>query len=336
MPVLQARAGRDQDGPGPGRDDRSAGKLQPLLRLHAHLGIHRPGRCGRTIAVLVESGGQSRCVLVDHLLGKQEVVIKSLGETFCRNSHVAGAAILRDGHVALILDPQRWCVWIAPRWRPPREIMRTAAAERAACRYLSHLIQDRCGIQMQQGKEGLIKARLGKRMRQHGLTSLPDYCDFLREQEDEEELARVVDALTIHFTNFLREKEHFQFMVEEALPALRQRQEQRFHAWSAASSSGEEAYSIGIYLAERSAATPGWDWRVSASDVSGRMLEKARLGVYTEERVRTLPRQWVRKYFQKGVGPGRGITASNASSPSASPSGRSTSLRTTVIPMSSI
>jgi len=184
--------------------------------------------------------------------------------------------------------------------------MRTAAAERAACRYLSHLIQDRCGIQMQQGKEGLIRARLGKRMRQHGLTSLPDYCDFLREQEDEEELARVVDALTIHFTNFLREKEHFQFMVEEALPALRQRQEQRFHAWSAASSSGEEAYSIGIYLAERSAATPGWDWRVSASDVSGRMLEKARLGVYTEERVRTLPRQWVRKYFQKGVGPWEG------------------------------
>ncbi|MGD1083923.1 MAG: protein-glutamate O-methyltransferase CheR [Verrucomicrobiota bacterium] len=180
--------------------------------------------------------------------------------------------------------------------------MRTAAAEREACRYLGRLIQDRCGIQMQPGKEALIKARLGRRMRQYGLKSLSAYCDFLREQEDEEELAGVVDALTIHFTNFLREQEHFQFMVEEALPVPRERQEQRFHVWSAASSSGEEAYTIGMYLAEHSAAMSGCDWRVSASDVSAKMLEKARLGVYTEERVRTLPRQWVRKYFQRGVG----------------------------------
>jgi chemotaxis protein methyltransferase CheR len=184
--------------------------------------------------------------------------------------------------------------------------MKSATAERAACRYLSHLIQDRCGIQMPQGKEALIKARLGKRMRQQGLTSLPAYCDFLREQEDEEELARVVDALTIHFTNFLRERDHFQFMVEQALPATPRRPGQKFRVWSAASSSGEEAYSIGMCLAEHSAAFPGRDWRVSASDVSDKMVEKARLGIYTEDCVGTLPPPWVRKYFQKGVGPWEG------------------------------
>jgi len=91
---------------GRGEMIEARGKLRPLLRLHAHLAIEPgPAVADERIAVLVESGGQSRCVLVDRLLGKQEVVIKSLGETFCRNRHVAGAAILRDGHVALILDP---------------------------------------------------------------------------------------------------------------------------------------------------------------------------------------------------------------------------------------
>jgi two-component system chemotaxis sensor kinase CheA len=98
--------GAIQTAQGGGEMIQARGKLRPLLRLQAHLAIMpAPAEAAECIAVLVESGGQSRCVLVDRLLGRQEVVIKSLGETFCRNRYVAGAAILRDGHVALILDP---------------------------------------------------------------------------------------------------------------------------------------------------------------------------------------------------------------------------------------
>jgi two-component system chemotaxis sensor kinase CheA len=81
------------------------GKLRPILRLHTHLAI-KPASAtpADSIAVLIEARGQSRCVLVDQLLGKQEVVIKSLGESFQRNGYVSGAAILGDGRVALILD----------------------------------------------------------------------------------------------------------------------------------------------------------------------------------------------------------------------------------------
>jgi chemotaxis protein methyltransferase CheR len=180
--------------------------------------------------------------------------------------------------------------------------MKSAFADKQACRYISQLIHDCCGIQIHHSKEALIKSRLGKRIRHHGLTSLPAYCDFLRNQDDGQELTRVVDALTTHFTGFLREQDHFQFMIEHALPSSPKPPDGQFHVWSAASSSGEEAYTSAFYLAEHSEANPGCDWRVCASDVSAKVLDKARLGVYTQDRLRSLPRPWVRKYFQKGIG----------------------------------
>ncbi|HEX3799603.1 MAG TPA: chemotaxis protein CheA [Verrucomicrobiae bacterium] len=83
------------------------GRLIPLLRLYSHLGI-QPATTDATqsIVVVVEAGKESRCILADQLLGKQEVVIKSLGEAFRGNRCLAGAAILGDGRVGLILDPQ--------------------------------------------------------------------------------------------------------------------------------------------------------------------------------------------------------------------------------------
>jgi two-component system chemotaxis sensor kinase CheA len=83
------------------------GKYRPLLRLYEHLDI-QGARTDATqcIVIVVEAGHDARCILVDQLLGKQEVVIKSLGETFRKNKFVSGAAILGDGRVGLILDPQ--------------------------------------------------------------------------------------------------------------------------------------------------------------------------------------------------------------------------------------
>jgi len=83
------------------------GRLIPLLRLYEHLGV-QPATTdpAQSIVIVVEAGSDARCLLVDQLLGKQEVVIKSLGETFRMNRHLSGAAILGDGCVGLILDPQ--------------------------------------------------------------------------------------------------------------------------------------------------------------------------------------------------------------------------------------
>jgi len=92
---------------GRGEMIRVRGRMRPLLRLYDQFGI-TPGTTDPTqgIVVVVEAGQDARCVLVDHLLGKQEVVIKSLGESFRSNQFISGAAILGDGRVGLILDPQ--------------------------------------------------------------------------------------------------------------------------------------------------------------------------------------------------------------------------------------
>src|SRR5208283_2956884 len=94
-------------------------------------------------------------------------------------------------------------------------------------------------------------ARLGKRMRHHGFAGLAEYCEYLRTQGDEAEFTLMVDALTTNFTNFLRENDHFKFMLEQALPLATQAGDKHFAVWSAASSSGEEPYTMAFYLSEQ-------------------------------------------------------------------------------------
>ena len=175
-------------------------------------------------------------------------------------------------------------------------------AEAEAFAYIIDLIYTRCRIKLHEGKEQLIKARLGKRMRHHGIETLEAYCDFLKTQADEDEFTRVVDALTTNFTHFLREEDHFSFMINQALPGTLRPGQKRFNVWSAACSSGEEPYTIAMYLAERFSPAQCWDWRITGSDISTKVLSAAELGVYTEERVQAIPPDWLRKYFLKGVG----------------------------------
>lgn len=177
-----------------------------------------------------------------------------------------------------------------------------AMSDRDACQYIIDLVYDRCRIRLHNGKEALIKARLGKRLRARGFTALADYCGFLQSSGDEQELTQVVDSLTTNFTSFFREQDHFRVLVEEALSPERLGGRKRARVWSAACSSGEEPYSIAIYLAEYFPPVVGWDWAVTASDISTRMLEKARAGIYPKDRLQTVPREWLHKYFQQGTG----------------------------------
>jgi chemotaxis protein methyltransferase CheR len=176
------------------------------------------------------------------------------------------------------------------------------ATEAQACRYIIDFIYERCRIRLHDGKEALIRARLGKRMRHLGFTGLPQYCEHLRAAGTEEEFTHVVNALTTNFTNFLREEDHFKFLVETALPTVLPPGEKRFRVWSAACSSGEEPYSIAFYLTDRYPPAAGWDWKITASDISTKVLEQAKKGLYEEDRVQTVPRDWLPRHFQKGIG----------------------------------
>lgn len=172
--------------------------------------------------------------------------------------------------------------------------------ESQAFQFIISLIYSRSGIRLHDGKQHLIRARLAKRMRHHGFTTLSEYCHFLRKSADEDELTQVVDALTTNFTNFLREEDHFKFMVQHALPGLLRNGRKKFRIWSAACSSGEEPYTIGFFLSEHFPQLAGWDWTVLGTDISTRALQKGMQGIYSEDRLTTMPKDWMRKYFQKG------------------------------------
>jgi len=181
-------------------------------------------------------------------------------------------------------------------------VIDSGATEAEACQYIARMIYERCRIRLHEGKDTLIKARLGKHLRRHGFSTLAQYCEYLETEADENEITIVVDSLTTNFTNFLREEDHFKFLVQQALPEHTIKGKKDFQIWSAASSSGEEAYSIGIYLSEYFPIEDGWNWRISASDISTKVLNKAKLAVYTNDRLDSMPREWLRKYFQRGVG----------------------------------
>jgi chemotaxis protein methyltransferase CheR len=180
--------------------------------------------------------------------------------------------------------------------------MASATAEKSDYDLIVTLVHERSRIRLHDGKQALIRARLGKRMRALGYDSFHDYCNYLRAGTDEQELNRVVDALTTNFTSFLRERDHFDFLVQNALPELLTKGPQRFRIWSAACATGEEPYTLGFYLAESFPIHSGWDWRILATDLSTRALEKAVAGIYADSRLSDIPPEWQRRYFQAGHG----------------------------------
>ncbi len=130
------------------------------------------------------------------------------------------------------------------------------------------------GISLSPAKKALVGARLGKRLRAHGLDTYTAYLKLIGHDGAERQVA--LDFLTTNETYFFREPQHFDFLQEEILP--RRRQGEPFRVWSAASSSGEEAYSIAMLLDDKLGQSP---WEVVGTDISTQVLIQCRVGRYT-------------------------------------------------------
>ncbi len=146
---------------------------------------------------------------------------------------------------------------------------------------LSALVQRSSGIHLHQGKLGLVQSRLASRLRELHTSDVAGYLTGLGAAGGEAEVVRLVDALTTNKTAFFREPQHFT-LLRALLPAL-QRQRAPLRIWSAGCSSGEEAYTLALVLAD--ALGVDTDARVLATDISARMIERARRAVYTEEAI---------------------------------------------------
>lgn len=148
------------------------------------------------------------------------------------------------------------------------------------------------------GKEYLVEARLLPLARAAGAADVDRYVDKLR--TDPAERARAVDALTINETSWFRDLAPYQAFTDVLLPQLLQARAAKRHLeiWSAACSSGQEAYSIAMLLDE--SLPPGWTYRIHATDVSPTMLERVRSGRYSQvEMNRGMPANRLVKYFSR-------------------------------------
>ncbi|MDD3518938.1 MAG: protein-glutamate O-methyltransferase CheR [Chromatiales bacterium] len=157
------------------------------------------------------------------------------------------------------------------------------------------LIHRVAGISMSSAKKALVAGRLAKRLKHYGLSSYGEYYRLLTARQDEMQM--VVDLLTTNETYFFREEKHFDRLRQQILPQHPVGRPLR--VWSAASSTGEEAYSIAMLLADALGNAP---WEIFGSDISTRVLERARAGVYDLDRAKGIPQAYLRAYCLKGVG----------------------------------
>lgn len=163
---------------------------------------------------------------------------------------------------------------------------------------ISRLAHEHFGLDLRGCKQGLVAARLGRKLRELGLTSFQHYYDYVKADCSGTALAGMVDLLTTNHTSFFREPQHFDFLRKTIFPTLRARP--RIHLWSAACSSGEEPYSIAMSLLEEAPREAGLV-RIKATDISTRVLEKACRGVYSAERIAGIPPVLRQRYLLKAV-----------------------------------
>lgn len=151
------------------------------------------------------------------------------------------------------------------------------------------------GISLGANKEALVCARVSKRMRATGIQDYDAYLDYVMRDAAGEEVVRLLDAISTNVTSFFREPEHFDF-VHTVMRRWLDEGQRRFRFWSAASSTGEEPYCLAMTALE-CAAGQSLDMKILATDISTRVLETARAGVYPAEKLKTVPPALRQRYF---------------------------------------
>lgn len=153
------------------------------------------------------------------------------------------------------------------------------------------------GVDMQPSKKHLVSGRLMRRLREHRLSSFGEYYRLVSSGNAPDEFHRMVDLLTTHETYFFREPKHFEYLAGHVLPQTAHGRELR--VWSAASSSGEEAYSLAMVLMDQLGEKAPWE--IFASDISREVLEKARTGIYGMERIEGISEDYLKRFCLRGI-----------------------------------
>ncbi len=171
--------------------------------------------------------------------------------------------------------------------------------------FIANLLRDQCALVLDPGKDYLINSRLSPIAQRHGLTSIDHLVRRLRDTSDSSLVSDVVEAMVTTETSFFRDVHPFETLKKIVLPKLIElrRPQRQLNIWCAASSSGQEPYSIAMLLKEYFPDLAGWQINLTATDISHEMLQRSRAGRYSQLEVnRGLPTNLLLKWFRQEGG----------------------------------
>lgn len=165
---------------------------------------------------------------------------------------------------------------------------------------IREIMYRRTGVALKETKKPLVLTRLRKRLEELGMTAFTSYIPQL-DKSGSEELEIFINALTTNETYFFRHTKQFNYLFEKVLPAVLEmkRAQREIRVWSAASSTGEEPYSLALTLKEFFKGRPGWKVTLVASDINTEVIEGAQQGIFSERSIKDVPVSLKQKYFSE-------------------------------------
>jgi chemotaxis protein methyltransferase CheR len=184
----------------------------------------------------------------------------------------------------------------------PREMSRETF-----CRFRDY-VTSHLGIKMPDVKKTMLQGRLQKRLRALGMASYDEYYDYVFSARGmDTELSHMVDAVTTNKTDFFREPRHFDYLEQVVLPKMLQAATTKgsggFRFWSAGCSTGAEPYTLAMVLSEFALRHPEFRFSILATDISQRVLDEAKEGIYSESMAIPIPQALRRKYLLRSKDP---------------------------------
>ncbi|MBX3020876.1 MAG: hypothetical protein KF799_04305 [Bdellovibrionales bacterium] len=172
-------------------------------------------------------------------------------------------------------------------------------------RYFCQIIEERAGIVLKPAKHDLVKTRLRSRVTANGLSSYGDYRQHLQSlAKNDPEWQIFTNLLTTNKTDFFREPKHFEYLVHDILPAWLKTSQKTFKVWSAASSTGEEAYTLAMVLGRY--LPKDRDFKILATDIDTSVVEAAQNAVYSISKRSEIPTEYQQSCIDIGKGEARG------------------------------
>lgn len=167
--------------------------------------------------------------------------------------------------------------------------------------YFQGLVLSIAGITLSEKKRDLLKTRLGPYIRDNNFKSYKDYRSYLEKlPEDHEEWQSLINLVTTNKTDFFREPAHFEYIEKHLIPEWIKMKKTEVHIWSAACSSGEEPYTLAMFLETKLPAE--MKYKILASDIDTNILNRAQNGVYSMAKFDEIPEEFQKGFLDKGTG----------------------------------